>query len=372
VSAVQALHFGAADRPGPIIVASSAWNGLACGSYQTWAFRRAELTAFAESRFRCRSGARATMAAIRSLPPAELGAARLVPVATRLVQALLPGLQDLAPEARVALVLCLPERMAKTGGDAFRTQRAQLEGAVRAAAEASGRKTTLFTFTHGHAALAFALGDITQALEQGRYDVALVGGLDTYHDPDVVDRLLEEERLFDGENLDSFIPGEGGAFFTLAMPAVARELGWPELCHLAAVATAEEPATLRNDVTCLGLGLSRTARAATEPLRAGGRALDWWMSDATAESYRVQEFQLAWPRACDVMTPQSALEFLPVHLGDLGAATMPTAVAIATQGFLRQGPRARTCLITGTSVSEERGAILLAAPERKRDTRSTR
>ena len=53
-------------------------------------------------------------------------------------------------------------------------------------------------------------------------------------------------------------------------------------------------------------------------------------------------------------------ETADVRLGDLGAASMPTAVAIACEGFRRGAPRAATCLITGSSPYEDRGALLLA------------
>ncbi len=72
-------------RGGPQILASAMMNGLAASPYQTWAFRRAELSAFAESPFRCRNGFRAIMAHVRSLPVKAFGLTRLLPIASEVL-----------------------------------------------------------------------------------------------------------------------------------------------------------------------------------------------------------------------------------------------------------------------------------------------
>jgi hypothetical protein len=55
------------------------------------------------------------------------------------------------------------------------------------------------------------------------------------------------------------------------------------------------------------------------------------------------------------------LELLPPFLGDLGAATLPTAMVIAVEGFTRGDPAAQTCLACASSAGPGRGAVLLSA-----------
>ncbi|HZJ54198.1 MAG TPA: hypothetical protein VFD38_08660, partial [Myxococcaceae bacterium] len=93
------------------VFATSAWNGLGATPHQIWAFRRAELAAHAETPFRLTDGERATMLHIRTLPPRSQGVDRLLPVLRSLLAPLLPRAAELAPRARVAVVLALSERV---------------------------------------------------------------------------------------------------------------------------------------------------------------------------------------------------------------------------------------------------------------------
>lgn len=356
----ESLHFGGQWGVAPLVVGTAAWNGLAFSPYQTWAFRRAELSAFAETPFRAPNGQRVTMAQIRTLPPRDSGVDRLEPVATRTLTQLLASLGPLPQEATVALVLCLPERMAATGTSSFREQRGRLERALVKPLEQQGLRPLLHVEARGHASLAFALLEAGAAMRSRKVDVAIIGGVDTGYDPEVVERLIDQERLFDGENLSTAIAGEGAAFFALAWPELAKRMRWPALARLETVSVDFEPATPDNELPCMASGLTHAGRVASDRLHTEQRTLDWWLSDLTAEELRVHEFQLAWPRvAHDVMPPEASLEFLSECLGDLGAAAMPTGLAIAVEGLLRGDPAASTCLLTGSSEAGDRGVVLL-------------
>ncbi|MDY7231163.1 hypothetical protein [Hyalangium rubrum] len=357
----ESAHFGGRFGAAPVIVGTAAWNGLAFSPYQTWAFRRAELSAFSETPFRAPNGKKVTMAPIRTLPTRDSGAARLAPIATRTLTQLLDSLGELPPNATVALVICLPERL---GDKAFREQRLQVERALVKPLEERGLKPLVHVEPRGHASLAFALLEAGAVLRNRQVDVALVGGVDTSYDPEVVETLIAQQRLFDGENLNAALAGEGAAFFALARPEVAKRARWPVLARLDTVATDREPARWDNEVPCMATGLTRAGRVVSERLREEQRTLDWWLSDMTAEELRIHEFQLAWPRvAHDVMPPTAALEFLSECLGDLGAAAMPTGLAIAVEGMLRGDPGAATCLLTGSSASGDRGVVLISREE---------
>lgn len=355
-------HFGGKHPAAPLVCGLAAWNGLGFDPHQIWAFRRAELTAFAESPFHCGNGARATMAQIRTLPPKLLGADRLIAIAQRLVGSLGTELAALAG-SRIGVVLGLPERMSSDGGArVFQNQRRRLEESVAERLGEARLEPVLRSVARGHASFAHAVVEAAAALSSRALDAVLVGGLDTRWDPLAVEELIEAQRLFDGENPDSFIPGEGGALLLLSRKDVARALRWPILARLESAVTNREPATIHNDVGNLGLGLSRAARAVADRLVEEKRSLDWWITDLTPEDFRVNEFSLAWPRGCaGVFTERSVLDHPSIHLGDLGAASMPTAAAIAVEGMRRGAPVAATCLVTGSSDGGDRGVVLVAA-----------
>jgi 3-oxoacyl-[acyl-carrier-protein] synthase-1 len=339
-----------------LVCGTTAWNGLGFSPHQIWAFRRAEIAAHAETPFRLGEGQRATMLHIRTLPPRSQGVDRLVPVLRRLLAPLFGRLASL-DRPRVLVVLAAAERFAPAGG--WASEARKLEAAV--AAEAKGIETAFQIVPRGHAALAFALPPICSALASGRFDAAIVGGVDTAYDAEVVDDLLAQRRLFDGKNLDGFIPGEGGAFLLLARGDVAKRARWESQARIEAVASAEEPAALDPELPVTAAALTRALRVVCDRLEASQRGVDYWLSDLTHEPDRVREFLLAFPRAsAGIGHPDTTVELLSPFLGDLGAATLPTALVLGVEAFLRGDPPGRTCLASASSPGPTRGAVLLS------------
>lgn len=364
-TALKVAHWGRSSSK-PIVVAGvSAWNGLASNPYHLWAFRRAEQTCFTHSPFRNLDGGPVVMGQVRQLDPRSFGTERMVALLRLGLSDMLPLLSRLSENAPLTVALGLPERMASGGGSArdHRT-RAQLELTLKKALDEVSRESIVNVEARGHAAGAFAALRVADDVLSGRASAGLICGIDSAYDPHVVQQLLEDDRILDAEHLDAMIPGEGVAMTLLTSRSVTRQCDFPMLALLEGAAINHEPATLDNDVGLLGLGLSRAAVAVGKRLKDERRMIDWWISDMTPENIRVQEFQLAWPRAArGLMEPNSALEHLPHHLGDLGAATIPTGIAVATEGFRRGDPPAKTCVLTGSSDSGDRGVLLLASAQ---------
>jgi 3-oxoacyl-[acyl-carrier-protein] synthase-1 len=354
------------------IAAVGAVNGLGLNAHQTWAFWRAEATAMAEAPFRCGNGTRATMVLARTLPPRALGVERMTALALGALEQLLPALEALRGNGARAMWLGLPERY---GPGAAREQVAEyrrLEQRLKLWCDQKVGGMEILPVPRGHASLAYAAEAFAE-VAAGRVEVALVGGVDTYYAPDVVDTLLEQERLFDGKNLDSIIPGEGAAFLLLTRPRMAQRQGLTPLARVEAVATGQEPGAMFSETPCTGNGLAQAMRTALSGLPASGRRLEWLLGDVTNESYRTQEFQLAVPRAVapggldsggrdyqPIAAEELQMDFLPMRFGDLGAATLPTGAVLAAQSLARGSPSPRSCLVIGSSVSSDRGALLVS------------
>jgi 3-oxoacyl-[acyl-carrier-protein] synthase-1 len=303
------------------------------------------------------------MGQVRQIEPRLTGGERLVELLRLGLTGLEPVLSRLGRGVRVSVDLALPARMAaERATDRDRRARATIEAALVARLSELGLAPRLHVEARGHAAGAFCALHAAEAVLTHQAELALLGGIDSSYDPFVVEELLGQERILDGEHLDAMVPGEGVAFALVASRSDAAAMKLPALATVEGAAVDREPATLDNDVGLLGLGLSRAALALGKRLRDERRSLDWWISDMTPERFRVQEFQLAWPRAArGLMAPTSTLDHLPQHLGDLGAATLPTALALAAEGFRRGDPAARTCLMTGSTPGGDRGVVLAAA-----------
>ncbi|HJL19805.1 MAG TPA: hypothetical protein RMH99_29345 [Sandaracinaceae bacterium LLY-WYZ-13_1] len=358
--ALDVAHFGH-DRPGrpPVVVGLGTCNALGTTPHQTWAFRRAEVTAFVGSPFRLPSGNALTFARVRQLDPLSIGGERLVSLAHRALDPVGELLARVPTRARLGIVLCLPERADPARGEERgRHLRRRLETTVIGPFVERGHDVLARVVARGHASFGYAAVEAGRMLEERRLDVALLIGVDGWYDPFLLETLFEQKRVLDSEWREAFVPGEAATAVLLARPDVARELGFEALAALDSAATNEEVATAFDDVPSTGHGLSRPAVAIAKRLAKEGRGVDWWLCDVTGESFRVHELQLAWPRASHlVMTPEASLELLPTHLGDIGAATMPTAAAIGIEGLRRRDPPGSVVLVSGSSAGGDRGVV---------------
>ncbi len=346
--------------------ALSAINALGFCAYETWACRRAELTGYGESPFRLPGGQRATMAFVPTLAPTCFGGVRMLVLLER---ALAPLLQTVdgafGRGARVGLALSLPERMdGRHAQRRFALERRQLETHAHARCVEHGLEPTVAVVPSGHAGGALALLWAALRLEAGQIDLALVGGVDSYYDPEVMQALILDRRVLCADQLDAIVPGEGASFALLATSRQLRAHGLPRLCRLQTISAGEEPRSMGSRAPCMGQGLSATALPAADRLREERRSLGWILGDVTNEDYRAHEFQLAFPRIVRNVVPgEIALEFLPMAMGDLGAATVPTALALAAEGFTRGDPESESCLLLASSIGQDRGAVLASKTE---------
>ncbi|MBZ0117320.1 MAG: hypothetical protein K8H88_10010 [Sandaracinaceae bacterium] len=356
-------HFGWGTSQGPIVVAASTVNGLAATPYQTWAFRRAEITAFYGSPFRAPSGNMLSFASVRLIHPRVVGPDRFEALSVLAMEKLEAALRRIPRQARMGIVLCLPERMdPERANDRDRRARRRVEGRVAGPFIEAGCNVAVRVVAKGHASMAYGLIDVGRQMRERTLDLALVVGVDSYYDPYVLETLFADARVLDSDSRDAFVPGEAASALLIARPDVARQLGFEALAQIESVGTNEEVATMDNDVGNLGLGLSRPAVAICKKMKQEKQRLAWWISDMTGETFRVHELQIAWPRAAHlVMTPEDQLDALPTHLGDIGAATMPTAICIAIEGLTRGDPKGSYALVTGSSPAGARGVALVYA-----------
>lgn len=368
------MHFGASRTPGPAVIATSAVNGLAFDSHQTWAFWRADGSALVETPFRARSGARATMAIVQSLDPRLHGLPRLATIIEAALMHLGEPLSRMRLAGRAAVWIAVHEQLAESNDPYFGPMRRRLERRITEWLQGRGMQAVVTTVARGHAGFAHALQHAAGQLDDGLVEVAIVGGADSYYDPLRFDILEEQERLFDAEHTDGFIPGEGAAFCVLTRSSHAKQVGIAPLALVETIAVGEEAAPMLSGRPCTADGLTSVMRAVTDRLKSERRRLDWMIGDLTNESYRARELVLALPRAMApgglddagrTYQPVAADQFrgdqLPEGFGDLGAATMPTALTIATQAFLRGDPKAQNCMIVASSTGADRGAILVRA-----------
>ena len=359
-------HFGGAHGAELAFSGLTAVNALGFSAEQTWAFRRAELTGYGESPFRLPGGDRATMAFVQTLLPTSFGLARMLVLLDKTLTPLVQrAAAALGEGKRVGCALSLPERMdGQHAQRRFALERRQLEAFAYQRLTEHGLHAELNVQARGNAGGAASLLWACVQVETNQLDAVIVGGVDTYYDPDVMDALMLDRRVFCTDQIDAFIPGEGASFALLARSSTLRAAKLSPTFCIETVSVGEEPCRMGLSVPCMGVGLSRTLMPISDRLRKERRRIEWILGDVTNEDYRAHELQLAFPRIVrDVTPPEFPMEFLPMAMGDLGAATIPTALAIAGEGLSSGDPAVKTCAIFGSSAGEDRGALLVSKIE---------
>jgi 3-oxoacyl-[acyl-carrier-protein] synthase-1 len=223
----------------------------------------------------------------------------------------------------------------------------------------SQRVGPLTVFTTGHSAGLMALDAGCQSIETGEAELCLVGGVDSYLEPETLEWLDAEEQLHSRTNRWGFIPGEAAGFCLLASPSAAERYGLGVQGHVLAAATAMEPNRIKTDTVCIGEGLTESFGEALQPLAGSGTRVDRVICDLNGERYRADEYGFAIVRLGQYFVDPS--DFLaPADVwGDVGAASGPLFVALATVGGRGGRAAARHVLAWASSESGERSAALL-------------
>jgi 3-oxoacyl-[acyl-carrier-protein] synthase-1 len=215
----------------------------------------------------------------------------------------------------------------------------------------------------GHAAGFVAMEVALERLRAEPDLPVVVAGVDSWLAPDTLEWLEETGQLHSaGErnNAWGFIPGEGAGAILLMSHSQARREAARTLGTVTSVGTGREERLIRSGEVCLGLGLTTAIRAALASLAPGQRVSDVYC-DMNGEPYRADEYGFTVTRTREKF--ESASEFIaPADCwGDVGAASAPLCVALATIAQIKGYARGRTCLAWGGSDSGERGAALLQA-----------
>ncbi len=182
---------------------------------------------------------------------------------------------------------------------------------------------------------------------------AIVGGLDSYHDPHVLAALDRERRLHGGGAWNGFIPSEAAAFLVVAPsgtgPAYARVLA--VMTAMERDDDAEEPP--------IGEAATELVRAVAATMKT---PIPWALPDVNGERHRVREWTFARMRNRERFDDHGTVETrLYDELGDVGAASGAVHAAYACQAFrlgFAPGPQA---LVALASDGPTRGAIALEA-----------
>lgn len=221
------------------------------------------------------------------------------------------------------------------------------------------RVESVRTLSRGHAGGLMALQGAALMLSRGEAEVALVVGVDSYHDRRTIQSLDVRRRLMSAGNPSGFPPGEAAGACLLVRGDVAARRRLPVHARLLAAATANEPHPLRSTEPCLGDGLTAALKSVIGNLTLPRELITATYCDLNGERYRNEEYVYALLRTQegfvdvhDYMSPADCW-------GDVGAASGPLFAVLAIVAGMRGYAKGSIPAVWAGSDAGYRSAVAL-------------
>lgn len=249
---------------------------------------------------------------------------------------------------RLAVWLSLPE--------GFDASSALFESAIR---QGLGREgVSVHIVARGHASGLLAMHQCKTKIEAGNLDAAVLLGVDSYIDPDILEALDESGELMSDGNKFGFPPGEAAAGLIVAADSTLRNAGLPVLGRVVDVGLGVEAEPMGSEGVSTGVGLAAAIDGATKQFSAK-HAVGRIYSDQNGQRYRDSDYVWATQRVRPVFTDTSDFVTPAEAWGDVGAATslLLVGLSLALAPHLRQ--RSPATLVYACSMGSDRAAITL-------------
>lgn len=209
-----------------------------------------------------------------------------------------------------------------------------------------------------HTAGAAAIQQALLALQQNKFDVCVVAGMDSLLHTPYLTQLHDASRLKLSTTPAGIIPGEAAACIAIETRAHAQRRGAKPLAKLAAVAVDSEGAPLDLEKPCKGQALTRAIRQVL-PAAQNGAAIHRVYTDVNGERWRFLEFAIVNSRISNLFARGWQLHHPVDCLGDIGAAWVPAALCLATHAYQRRCAGPGCILITAAADAGTRAALIV-------------
>jgi 3-oxoacyl-[acyl-carrier-protein] synthase-1 len=243
----------------------------------------------------------------------------------------------------------LPSRLAEQVTERFRLG---LSAQVRLAG--------VQTISTGSAAGLMALEEARKLIANGSAECCLVGGIESYLEPETLEWLDEHDRLHSASNSWGFIPGEAAGFCLFCSPDFAARRGLSVFGQVMAATTTTESKLITNpEEVCLGKGLTKAFREVLAALPSRDAKVDGMIGDLNGEPYRGDEFGYTIVRTSDRFVSAGDFDAPAECWGDVGAASGVLFIVLATIAARKGYSKGPHTLVWTSADAGQRSAALL-------------
>ncbi len=338
------------------IVAVGARTPLGLNAASSFAALRAGLSRIDEHLFAFdKTDEPVRMALDYAIKPTVEGPDRLIIMAASSLEEIFTAIDFNQPDLQdIALFVALPEERPgwdKNDMQSIRDRLSQLSLPVTF--------KSIEVVPKGHAAGLIALNMACSCIEDGRSQVCIVLGVDSYLNFTTLEWLDNNRQLANSYNRGAFFPGEGaGAVLIASNPAVSRH-NLDSLAVIRGLATSMETKLIKTDAICLGEGLTECVREATKPLQLPEQKIDGIICDINGERYRAEEWGFVILKCAEAFVDPTAYEMPVTYWGDVGAASGPLSIGLAVTAGKKGWAKGNRYMIWNSSEGGDRAAVLL-------------
>lgn len=219
----------------------------------------------------------------------------------------------------------------------------------------------------GSPGMAVAMQRAQQLLARGDVDTVLVAGLDSLLNGNDIGRALASNRLLSSENSDGFIPGEAAAcVLVMRLQDLQASDGMGQMRDLVlqvrGTALAQEPETWLSGRANSGKGLASAIKGAIAESGIEAHDIHHRLSDASGESFFMDEGTYAWGRVLRKLSPAGYTSpLIAGSVGETAAAAGPLMAGLALDMARKGWAAGPNTLIHLTDSALPRGALVLQA-----------
>ncbi|GBC62134.1 3-oxoacyl-[acyl-carrier-protein] synthase-1 [Desulfonema ishimotonii] len=342
------------------IIGVGALTSVGLHAASTAAAVRAGISGFAEHPYMInREGEPYVLAMVPGIDPYITGTRRYTGLAIPAMAEALLVLDTLKLGSNIPIIIGLPEKRPGLPDDLP----AALSESTKKMIGKKFSTKEIRTLSKGHSAGLMALKSGSKLIAGKACEFCVVGGVDSYTDPDTLDWTEDNGQLHNPSNAWGFIPGEAAGFCVICSGETADKYRLPVKAELAAISTAVENNKIKTETVCIGQGLTQVVRNAVEALQNRPK-IDQVICDQNGEAYRADEFGFMLARLSESFKDPSDYMAPADCWGDVGAASGPLFINLITSAAEKRYAKGPCTLLWTSSEDGERAAAIFLTAAR--------